>query len=73
VATKVGGAGAPDDIAQAPRTQVWLAVDAETADITGGYFYHRRPRHPALLAQDREVHQLLLETCSSLTGVELPA
>jgi NAD(P)-dependent dehydrogenase (short-subunit alcohol dehydrogenase family) len=73
VATKMGGAGAPDDMAQAPLTQVWLAVDSETADITGGYFYHRRPRHPALLAQDREVHQLLLETCSSITGVELPA
>jgi NAD(P)-dependent dehydrogenase (short-subunit alcohol dehydrogenase family) len=73
VATKMGGAGAPDDIAQAPLTQVWLAVDSETADVTGGYFYHRRPHRPAPLAQDREVHQLLLESCSSLTGVELPA
>ena len=73
VATKMGGAGAPDDMAQAPLTQVWLAVGSETADITGGYFYHRRPRRPAPLAQDREVHQLLLESCSSLTGVELPA
>ena len=57
VATKMGGAGAPDDMAEAPLTQVWLAVDSETADITGGYFYHRRPRRPALLAQDRELHQ----------------
>ena len=73
VATKMGGAGAPDDMAQAPLTQVWLAVDSETAHITGGYFYHRRPRRPALLAQDSEIHQLLLEACSSLTGVELPA
>jgi hypothetical protein len=73
VATKMGGAGAPDDMAQAPLTQVWLVVDSETADITGGYFHHRRPRPPAALAQDREVHQMLLESCSSLTGVELPA
>ena len=73
VPTKMGGPGAPDDMAQAPLTQVWLAVGSETAGITGGYFYHRRPRRPAPLAQDSEVHQLLLETCSSLTGVELPA
>jgi hypothetical protein len=52
---------------------VWLAVGSETADITGGYFYHRQPRRPAPLAQDSEVHQMLLESCSSLTGVELPA
>jgi NAD(P)-dependent dehydrogenase (short-subunit alcohol dehydrogenase family) len=73
VATKMGGAGAPDDLAQAPLTQVWLAVGSETAHITGGYFYHRRPRRPAPLAQDKEVQQLLLESCASLTGVELPA
>jgi hypothetical protein len=48
-------------------------VDSETADVTGGYFYHRRPRRPAPLTQDGEVHQLLLESCSALTGVELPA
>ncbi|MGA8719716.1 MAG: hypothetical protein WB557_17045 [Solirubrobacteraceae bacterium] len=48
-------------------------MGSETADITGGYFYHRRPRRPAPLAHDSEVHQLLLESCSSLTGVELPA
>ena len=59
--------GGPADPGVAGRS------DSETADITGGYFYHRRPRRPALLAQDRELHQLLLETCSSLAGVELPA
>ena len=73
VATKMGGSGAPDDLSQAPLTQVWLAVDSETSDITGGYFYHRRPRQPAPLAQETELHRSLLESCSSLTGVELPA
>ena len=29
VATKMGGAAAPDDMAQAPLTQVWLAVGSE--------------------------------------------
>src|SRR6202050_1932294 len=72
VATKMGGAGAPDDMAQAPLTRLWLGGDSEAAHITAGYFYHRRPRPPAALAQDTELHQLLLESCSSLTGVELP-
>src|ERR1700727_1447725 len=73
VATKMGGAGAPDDLAQAPLTQVWLAAGSETAEITGVYFYHRRPQRLAPLAQDAELHRLLLESCSSLTGIELPA
>ena len=73
VATKMGGPGAPDDLTQAPLTQVWLAVSPETADITGGYFYHQRPRTTAPLAHDGELHQLLLESCASLTGVALEA
>jgi NAD(P)-dependent dehydrogenase (short-subunit alcohol dehydrogenase family) len=71
VATKMGGPGAPDDLALAPLTQVWLAVAQEAADITGGYFYHQRPRNPAPLTSDEELHQLLIESCASLTGVSL--
>jgi NAD(P)-dependent dehydrogenase (short-subunit alcohol dehydrogenase family) len=73
VATKMGGAGAPDDLTQAPLTQVWLAASSETADVTGGYFYHQRPRSPAPLAHDDELHQLLLDSCASLAGVTLEA
>jgi NAD(P)-dependent dehydrogenase (short-subunit alcohol dehydrogenase family) len=71
VATKMGGAGAPDDLSQGPLTQVWLAASPETAEITGGYFYHQRPRRLAPLAHDQELHQLLLESCEALTGVRL--
>jgi NAD(P)-dependent dehydrogenase (short-subunit alcohol dehydrogenase family) len=71
VATKMGGARAPDDLAQGPLTQAWLAGSPETADITGGYFYHQRPRRPAPLAHDDELWQLLLESCAALTGVRL--
>src|ERR1700735_5267835 len=49
------------EMAEAPLPKVWRAVASETADTTGGYFYRRRPRRPAPLAQDTEVHQLLLE------------
>jgi NAD(P)-dependent dehydrogenase (short-subunit alcohol dehydrogenase family) len=45
VPTRMGGPGAPDDMDQAHRTQVWLAVSEEPAALVSGqYFYHLRPR-----------------------------
>ena len=70
VATKMGGAGAPDDMAQAPQTQVWLAVsDEPRAMASGRYFYHQQLRetHPA--ATDVSVQDGLLNACQKLTGV----
>lgn len=73
VATKMGGPRAPDDLDQAHRTQVWLAVsdDAE-ARVTGKYFYHMRQRKPKEASGDPETQELLLEECKRLSGVELP-
>lgn len=74
VATKMGGAGAPDDLSLAPVTQAWLAVsDDPAARVTAGYFYHQRPRqvHPA--ARDTAFQDELLDYCETLTGVALPA
>src|ERR1700727_2836789 len=47
VPTKMGGAGAPDDINQAHLTHAWLATsdDAE-AKTAGAYFYHLKRREP---------------------------
>ena len=48
--TRMGGPGAPDDMSLAPVTQAWLAISPDPdAGVTGGYFYHQRPRpaHPA--------------------------
>jgi NAD(P)-dependent dehydrogenase (short-subunit alcohol dehydrogenase family) len=73
VATKMGGAGAPDDLAQGPVTQAWLAVSDDTAaTVSGEYFYHRQLRgtHPA--ARERAVQEGLLAACAELTGVEMP-
>ena len=72
VATKMGGPGAPDDLALAPVTQAWLAVsDDPAATDTDGYFYHQQPRpaHPA--ARDPAFQDELLDYCSSLTGTPL--
>lgn len=73
VATKMGGAGAPDDLQAAPKTQVWLAVsDEPAATVSGDYFYHmkRRDTHPAV--RDVEVQERLIEACERLSGIRLP-
>ena len=62
VATRMGGPGAPDDIDQAHRTQVWLAVsDDDGARVTGEYFHHMRPRKPNPSAYDVDLQNQLLE------------
>jgi NAD(P)-dependent dehydrogenase (short-subunit alcohol dehydrogenase family) len=73
VPTKMGGPGAPDDMSLAPVTQAWLAVsDDSAATVTGGYFFHQRPRevHPAV--REVDVQEGLLDRCAQLTGVPLP-
>jgi NAD(P)-dependent dehydrogenase (short-subunit alcohol dehydrogenase family) len=74
VATKMGGPGAPDDLAQGPVTQMWLAVsDDPRAMVSGRCFHHRQAReaHPA--ASDIEVQEGLLSACERLTGIALAA
>ena len=74
VATRMGGVGAPDDLAQGPVTQAWLAVsDDPAATVSGGYFYHQRPREPNPAARDTGLQDALLDYCASLTGTPLPA
>jgi NAD(P)-dependent dehydrogenase (short-subunit alcohol dehydrogenase family) len=73
VATKMGGPSAPDDLSQAPETQVWLAAsDDPRAKVSGRYFYHKRLKasHPA--ASDPHVQDGLLGACECLTGVPFP-
>src|SRR6201999_2432899 len=54
VATRMGGAGAPDDMEQAHLTQAWLAAgDDPNADVTGRYFYHLKPMKPNPQAEDQ--------------------
>jgi NAD(P)-dependent dehydrogenase (short-subunit alcohol dehydrogenase family) len=74
VPTKMGGAGAPDDLDAGHRTQVWLAVsDDPAATVTGGYFYHMRPRAPKPATRDVERQEQLLEACKGFSGVDIPS
>jgi NAD(P)-dependent dehydrogenase (short-subunit alcohol dehydrogenase family) len=72
VPTKMGGAGAPDDLELGHRTQEWLvASDSPDAMTSGGHWYHRAPRetHPAV--RDRAFQDRLLRALAEETGVAL--
>jgi NAD(P)-dependent dehydrogenase (short-subunit alcohol dehydrogenase family) len=73
VPTKMGGAGASDDLSLAPITQAWLAVsDDPAAKVTGQYFYHQKERRVSAAARRADLQDELLEYCAKLTGVPLP-
>lgn len=73
VPTKMGGAGAPDDLQKGYETQVWLATsDDNKAKVSGRYFHHRAERRFNLQASDAMLQERLLHLCKEITGVDLP-
>jgi NAD(P)-dependent dehydrogenase (short-subunit alcohol dehydrogenase family) len=73
VPTRMGGAGAPDDLVQGHVTQVWLAVsDDRRAKDTGRYWYHQQTQAPARVTNDPAFHEALTDELGRLTGVALP-
>jgi NAD(P)-dependent dehydrogenase (short-subunit alcohol dehydrogenase family) len=73
VPTKMGGPGAPDDLDEAPKTQVWLATSEDpAAKVSGGYFYHLEPRRANPLAADESVQESYLAECARLSGIPFP-
>jgi len=73
VATKMGGAGAPDSLADAPKTQVWLAVsNEEKALVTGKYFYHQKRREYHSAADNVTIQEEFLAACERISGVKFP-
>jgi NAD(P)-dependent dehydrogenase (short-subunit alcohol dehydrogenase family) len=73
VPTRMGGPGAPDDMDQAHRTQAWLAASEDAgAKVTGGYFYHLKPRRPNPQAHDVALQDRLRDICREISGIDLP-
>jgi NAD(P)-dependent dehydrogenase (short-subunit alcohol dehydrogenase family) len=73
VPTKMGGAGAPDDLGQAHLTQAWLAAgDDPKSKVTGKYFYHLKRMEPNPQAQDPALQDRLIARCAEISGVNLP-
>ena len=73
VATKMGGAGATDDLDQGHRTQVWLAVSEDAAaKVTGEYFYHMKRRSPNPATRDPDRQEMLINACARFSGITMP-
>ena len=73
VATKMGGANAPDDLRAGCVTQAWLAVsDDKAARVTGEYFYHQKLRKPHPATRDVALQEKLLEECGKFSGIDFP-
>lgn len=72
VPTKMGGAGAPDDLDKGYETQVWLATSkSPEALVTGKYFFHGQQQACHPLANQTDIQDGLVETLEELTGIEI--
>ena len=72
VPTKMGGAGAPDDLRLGHLTQEWLATsDDPTARTSGGYWHHQRLADPDPASKDQRFQDELLEALEHYTSTPL--
>ncbi len=72
VPTKMGGAGAPDNLQMGSETQTWLSTSQDdAAKVSGGYWYHRRQRQPAPEVTSAAFQDMLIDKLAALTGVRL--
>jgi NAD(P)-dependent dehydrogenase (short-subunit alcohol dehydrogenase family) len=73
VPTKMGGAGAPDDLRLGHLTQEWLATSDDPEALTsGGYWHHQRRSEPAPAAGDEGFQDELLAALADFTATQLP-
>ena len=72
VPTRMGGAGAPDDLEEGGRTQAWLAEGAEPgALVTGQYLHHGRAARLDPATRDAGAQDEALALCERISGVAL--
>lgn len=74
VPTQMGGAGAPDSLAEGAATGVWLAASTDpAAKVTGRFFFHKREQAANPAANDHSLQDRLVAECERVSGVRLPA
>lgn len=72
VPTKMGGAGAPDDLTLGHVTQEWLATSNDPAALTaGGYWYHQQKQKPHSVVNSIDFQNGLLAQLAHATGFQL--
>jgi len=54
-------------------TSIYLATSPEVADVTGRYFYRRKPIDPSREARDPDLARRLWEASERMTGLAVPA
>lgn len=70
VPTRMGGAGAPDDLIKGADTQVWLSVSNEKeALVTGQYFFHKKQVPYNTLADSNESQEKLVSYLNDISGI----
>jgi NAD(P)-dependent dehydrogenase (short-subunit alcohol dehydrogenase family) len=73
VPTKMGGAGAPDNLEKGFQTQVWLAVSKdEKVEVSGRFFYHQKEIRSNPEAEDEQLQDRFLTCCKEVTGISFP-
>ncbi len=73
VPTKMGGAGAPDDLQKGYETQVWLASsEDEHVKVSGRYFFHRKESRVHADAENVTLQEKLLDRCFEISGIPFP-
>ncbi len=70
VPTKMGGAGASDELELGHRTQERLIADPD-ASVSGGYWFHDRQQDPHPAVRDPKFQDELLSALEAATGVAL--
>lgn len=74
VPTKMGGAGAPDDLEKGFQTQAWLAESNDPeARVSGRHFYHKKEKEYLRAAGDPAVQSKFLTLCERISGVPFPS
>ena len=72
VPTRMGGAGAPDDLRLGHLTQAWLATGEDPeARTSGGYWYHQRRADPNPAVHDARFQDELLDALARFTATPL--
>ena len=67
VPTRMGGAGAPDDLLKGAETQVWLSVSNDSeALVSGKYFHHKKQRKSNPLADSSDIQDRLVAHLKSI-------
>lgn len=72
VPTKMGGSGAPDDLQEGARTQVWLASNKD-ALFSGKYLFHMKEAPHASSADSQSKQEQLIKHCQAISGINFPA